>query len=83
MEIRALADKDLERGTKLCISDGTEDTNRFIYISFYEMLEQRAVRCSAYLHTALSSCSYGRRSSWQKRVHVFMEKPPAISTEEF
>lgn len=80
VEIRAFTDKDKERALCFASAYGTEDTNS--YTSLFEMLDNEELDvlhiCTPhFFHVPMAE------EALAKKIHVFMEKPPAVSAEEF
>lgn len=80
IQIKAFVDINLERALKYAQMYGTKDTR--CYKSLSEMLRKEKIDvlhiCTPhYLHVPMA------KEAFQQKVHVFMEKPPAISKEEF
>ena len=80
IQIKAFVDINLERALKYAQMYGTKDTR--CYKSLSEMLRKEKIDvlhiCTPhYLHVPMV------KEAFQQKVHVFMEKPPAISKEEF
>lgn len=80
VQIGAFVDINLERALKYAKMYGSKDTR--CYKSLSEMLRKEKIDvlhiCTPhYLHVPMA------KEAFKQKVHVFMEKPPAISKEEF
>ena len=80
IQIQAFVDKNLENALKLAKIYGGDNTG--CYSSLSEMLSTEEIDvlhiCTPhYLHVSMA------KEALARKIHVFMEKPPAISKEEF